>query len=393
MGKMTVLGLRKLTTPGRSGDGDGLWFQVRDAEHRSWLFRYTLHGRAREMGLGPFPDVGLAEARDLAAACRRQVRDGIDPIERRRAVRAEAKAAAAISTFKEVAAQYVDAKKAGWRNDKHVAQWDATLGTYVYPVFGARQVSTINTADVLRALEPIWAAKPETASRLRGRIEAVLDYAAAKGWRTGDNPARWKGHLANLLASRKSIARVEHHAALPRDQLAAFLLKLITRRSTAATALRFVIYTASRTGEALGATWQEIDTDKAVWTVPAERMKAGREHRVPLSPAALAQLAEMAPLRTKPTDYVFAGARRGRPLSNMALAMLLRRMGHADITTHGFRSTFRDWIAEETDYPNEVAEMALAHSLADKTEAAYRRGDLFAKRAAMMADWAAFCGS
>ena len=401
MVRMTALGVRRLVTPGRHGDGGGLYLQVRDAEHRSWLYRYRLHGRDREMGLGPLSDVPLAEARDAALACRKLVRAGIDPIEHRQAQRAAQKAEAAGFTFQEVAARYIKAHEAGWRNAKHAWQWSQTLQAHVYPVFGDRLVATVDTAAVLLALEPLWRTKNETASRLRGRVESVLDYAAAQGRRTGDNPARWRGHLSNLLPAPRKVAVVEHHAALPYGEVAAFLALVAGQGGTAALALRFVILTACRTSEAIGATWRELDTAGAVWTVPAERMKAGREHRVPLSAAALAILATMALAGSEPDAFVFPGNTSGRgvaknkgkarPLSNMAMVQLLRRMDRPDLTVHGFRSTFRDWAAEETSTSREVAEMALAHTLKDKTEAAYRRGDLFAKRAALMADWAAFC--
>ena len=391
MAKLTAFEVKRKVEPGRYGDGGGLWLQVRDAERRSWLFRYTLHGKAREMGLGAVADLSLAEARDAAAACRKRLRDGLDPIEHRKVDRAEAKAAAQTRTFRDVASLYVTSHAAGWRNPKHAAQWTATLTAYAYPAFGDRPVNAVDTAAVLRALEPIWRDKAETASRVRGRIQSVLDYAAAQGWRTGDNPARWRGHLSNLLPAPRSVAKVEHHPALPWGELAPFVALLAAKAGTAALALRFVILTACRTGEAIGARWQEIDARAAVWTVPAERMKAGREHRVPLSKPALAILAELRPLKHKPSDFVFPGESKAGHLSNMALTVLLRRMERTDITVHGFRSTFRDWAAEETTYPREVAEMALAHTLKDKTEAAYRRGDLFTKRAEMMREWAAFC--
>ena len=401
MVRMTALGVRRLVTPGRHGDGGGLYLQVRDAEHRSWLYRYRLHGRDREMGLGPLSDVPLAEARDAAMACRKLVRAGIDPIEHRQAQRAAQKAEAAGFTFQEVAARYIKAHEAGWRNAKHGWQWGQTLKTYAYPAFGDQLVAVVDTAAVLRALESIWRTKSETASRVRGRIEAVLDYATAQGWRVGDNPARWRGHLSNLLPAPRSVAKVEHHAALPYSEVAAFLARVAGQGGTAAVALRFVVLTACRTSEALGATWRELDIPNATWTIPGARMKAGREHRVPLSAPALAILATMALAGSEPHAFVFPGNTSGRgkakakgkarPLSNMAMMALLRRMDRPDLTVHGFRSTFRDWAAEETSASREVAEMALAHTLKDKTEAAYRRGDLFAKRAALMADWAEFC--
>lgn len=391
MGKMTSLGVKRLVAPGRHGDGGGLWLQVRDAERRSWLFRYTFHGKTREMGLGALADMPLAEARDAATACRRLVRDGIDPIEQRRDVKAAELAAANLHTFQDVATLYIASHEAGWRNTKHAMQWTATLTAYAYPKFGDVAVRKVGVADVLRAVEPIWQDKPETASRVRGRIQAVLDYATAQGWRTGDNPARWRGHLSNLLPARNKVAAVEHHAALPWSEVAAFMAQVTAKPGTAALALRFVILTACRTGEAIGATWGEFDTANKSWTIPGGRMKAGGEHRVPLSKPALAVLDQMKPAASSPRDFVFPGPGKAGHLSNMALAVLLRRMGRDDITVHGFRSSFRDWASEATAYSREVAEMALAHTLKDKTEAAYRRGDLFAKRAEMMAEWAAFC--
>lgn len=401
MTRFTALAVKRLVTPGRHGDGGGLYLQVRDAAHRSWLFRYRLHGKDREMGLGPLADVSLADARDAAGACRKLVLAGVDPIEHRQALRAEQAAAAGANTFREVAARYMDAHRAGWRNAKHEYQWTQSLTAYAYPQLGDVPVSRVDTAGVMAALEPIWRTKSETALRVRGRIEAVLDYAAAHGWRTGDNPARWRGHLSNLLPAPRKVAKVEHHAALPYGEVAAFLARVASEGGTAAVALRFTILTACRTSEALGATWREMDMGKATWTVPGERMKAGREHSVPLSGPALAILATMALAGTEPGGFVFPGSTRGRgaagrkdkpgPLSNMAMTALLRRMDRGDLTVHGFRSTFRDWAGEETSHPREVMEMALAHTLRGKAEAAYARGDLFTKRAALMADWAAFC--
>ncbi len=392
MTRLSALSVKRLVKPGRYGDGGGLWLQVRDAAHRSWLFRYRLHGRDREMGLGPLADLPLAEAREAAAACRKLLLAGIDPIEDRKRVRAEQATAGGAHTFKDVAERYIKAHEAGWRNAKHAAQWGTSLATYAYPQLGDTPVARVDTAAVMRALEPVWQSKSETASRVRGRIESILDYATAHGWRMGDNPARWRGHLSNLLPAPRTVAKVEHHAALPYGEVRAFLADVAGEGGTGAVALRFVILTACRTSEALGATWREMDLERAVWTVPGERMKAGREHRVPLSAAALVLLAEMGQAGMEPDAYVFPGSGRSGHLSNMTLMALLRRMERPDLTVHGFRSTFRDWAAEETSHPREVAEMALAHTLKDKTEAAYRRGDLFAKRAALMAEWAAFCG-
>jgi integrase len=376
------------------GDGGGLWLHIGPTGGRSWLFRYTLNGRAREMGLGPAHTIGQAEARERARAARHLCLDGIDPLDRRHAERdARRLAAASTITFKDCAAKYIAANRAGWRNTKHAAQWDATLETYAYPTIGALPVGAIDTGHVTRVLEAIWVAKPETASRVRGRIEAVLDYAATHRWRSGENPARWRGHLENVLPRRSKVAKVAHHAALPWREVAAFMGTLRGQESTAALALRFAILTAGRTKEVLEAPWREIDTTHAVWVIPAERMKAEREHRVPLAEPALAVLREAAKLRgdAAPDAPVFPGRRAGQPLSNMALLMLLRRMGRDDLTAHGFRSTFRDWAAE-TGKPADIAEAALAHTLGSKTQLAYQRGDLLDRRRRLMDQWAAFCG-
>lgn len=391
-GKLTALKVKGLTRPGRYGDGSGLWIQVRDPEHRSWLFRYTVNGRQRQMGLGPLPDVTLADAREAAGKCRAALREGIDPIERRRKDKADLRDAAGAMTFRQVADRYLAAHEAAWTSVKHRRHWRATLDL-AHAAFGERSISSVTTGDVMRVLEPIWHEKPETASRLRGRMEAVLDYAAARGWRSGDNPARWRGHLAKLLPMPTKIARVQHHAALPWPEIGAFMAELRDEASAGARALEFLILTACRTSEAIGARWSEINMPEAIWIIPAERMKADREHRVPLSDAALDVLRTMLPARVGDDAFVFLGTRTGMPLSNMAMMMLLRRMGRGDLTVHGFRSTFRDWAAETTGYTREVAEQALAHALENKVEAAYRRGDLFEKRRRLMADWAQFCAA
>jgi integrase len=296
-------------------------------------------------------------------------------------------------TFRAVAETYMGANEAGWKNPKHRGQWSATLQSYVYPHMGSLPVAEIDTPHVLAALEPIWRAKPETATRVRGRMEVILDYARARKWRHGENPARWRGHLAQLLPARAKVAAVEHHAALPWQEIGTFMTHLATVGGIAALAMRYAILTAARTGEVIGATWGEVDMRAGVWTIPAARMKAGREHRVPLADATLAILADLAKLRTTddPAAPVFPGAKGARGLSNMSLLMTLRRMKRSDLTAHGFRSTFRDWAAETTGYPAEVVEMALAHAVGGKVEAAYRRGDLFEKRRRLMEDWATFC--
>jgi integrase len=386
--RLTAVAVAKQTRPGRYGDGGGLWLQVSSSGTKAWLFRYMLHGKARQMGLGPVHTITLAMARDKALECRRLLLEGIDPIEKRRAGRDEALIASAKGiTFKECAERYIAAHEPGWRNSKHASQWKATLATYAYPLFGSLPVAAVDIGLILKALEPIWSTRAETAGRVRGRIESVLDWATARGYRKGENPARWRGHLDKLLPSRRKVAKVKHHAALPYSELPGFLTPLRSQEGIAARALEFTILTAARTGETIGATWAEIDLVGQVWTVPADRIKGGRAHRVPLSGRAIRILAEV----PREGDYVFPGGKKGKPLSNMALLQTLRRMKRDDLTSHGFRSTFRDWAAETTAYPNEVVEMALAHVIESKAEAAYRRGDLFEKRRRLMADWAMYC--
>jgi integrase len=387
--------------PGRYGDGGGLYLQVRTPEARFWLFRYTPPGgKMREMGLGPASGpsaVSLAAARAKARKLHDGVREGHDPLADRDARAAAERAAAQqalarAKTFREVTTLYIDAHAVVWRNEKHRWQWRQTLEAHAFPHMGDLPVADITTAHVMATLEPIWHTTTETASRLRGRIESVLDYAKAREWRSGENPARWRGHIANMLPNPNKVQRVEHHAALPWADIGTFMAELRDESGMAARALEFTILTAARTGEVIGAQWSEIDMTAGIWTVPAARMKAGREHRVPLSDAAMTILRCLLPLGdTKPAGWVFNGPRTGQPLSNMALLMLLRRMKRGDLTTHGFRSTFRDWVAERTAYPREVAEAALAHTLGDKVEAAYRRGDLFDKRRNLMRDWADYC--
>jgi len=397
------------------GDGGGLYLQIAPGGSKSWLFRFTLAGKAREMGLGstgePPRGISLAGARLAAAEARSLLRQGVDPIKHRgnalrRAAAERAKAAA--NTFRSVAETMIEAREAGWRNHKHRQQWRNTLATYAYPIIGEMPVVKVGTEDVLRVLRPIWTEKPETALRLRGRLERVLAYASAMKLREGENPAVWRGHLSEALASPRRIeGKVPgHHPALPWQHAPLFMADLRGRDAMAARALEFAILTAARTGEVLGARWREVDLNSAVWIVPAERMKAKREHRVPLSPAALAMLRAVLPLSTGAESHIFPGQQRGHGLSQMALLMLLRRMNAQNegkpirwrdartgepITAHGFRSTFRDWCGEASHHPADLAEAALAHVNRDKTEAAYARGDLFAKRAALMADWATYC--
>jgi integrase len=398
MMKLTDLDVRRTTTAGLHPDGGGLYLsvtptKVAGALSKSWVVRYTApDGRRRAMGLGSYPEVSLAAARRQAASVRERARNGADPIEAKR----EARRAAALKamreiTFRRCAESFIETHRAGWRNEKHATQWRSTLSTYVYPVFGDLPIGAIDTAMVTKVLDPIWSTKNETASRVRGRIEMILDWAKARGHREGENPARWKGHLQHALPARRKVAKVEHHAALPFDEIGLFLRALRAMDGLSARALEFAILTAARTGEVIGARWDEIDIDAKLWSVPASRMKGGREHRVPLSASAIAILTPL--ISTSGRAYVFATDSEDVPLSNMALLMTLRRMKRSDVTVHGFRSTFRDWASERTNYSREVAEAALAHAVGDRVEAAYRRGDLFGKRRKLMEAWGSYCGA
>lgn len=389
--KLNDARVKKTKAPGYHFDGNGLYLQVSEAGTKSWIFRYTLNGKSREMGLGAFPLISLAEARGEATDKRKLLRDHIDPIEARAAQRAQKRVQAAKSVlFAECAERYIAAHRSGWRNPKHAAQWTATIETYANPALGPMPVQDVATGHILRVLEPIWSTKPETASRLRGRIERILDWAKGREYRSGDNPARWRGHLENQLAKPGKVRRVESHAALPYSKIAAFMVDLRAQEGTAARALEFTILDAARTGEAIGAKPGEFNLEERIWTIPGARMKAGREHRVPLSARAVAIV--KAELAAHPGgEYVFPGRFDGTALSNMAMLELLKRMGHDDITVHGFRSTFRDWAAEQTSYPHDMCEMALAHVQDDKTVAAYLRTDMMEKRRRLMNDWAKYC--
>jgi integrase len=385
---LTVRRVARTMKPGRYGDGGGLWLQVVNARNRSWLFRYERDGKERVLGLGPVHTIDLAQARAKARSYRQLLLDGIDPRAHRdaaHAARAAAKAKALI--FKEAAATYHAQHEAKWRSRKHAAQFIATLQAYAFPVLGNMAVAEIDTPAVLRALEPHWSTKTETMSRVRGRIEVVLDWATVRGYRQGDNPARWKGHLAEVLPGRGQLAKPVHHPALPWRDVPGFMAELRQREGVAARALEFGILTVARTGEIIGAESDEISDD--IWIIPAGRMKAGREHRVALS----ARAVEL--LRSLPTEagnpHVFIGPRAGSGLSDTSLTAVLRRMGRRDVTVHGFRSSFRDWAAERTNFPNHVVEMALAHVVGDKSEAAYRRGDLLAKRRVLAEAWSKYC--
>ena len=373
---------RKVETakPGKYSDGGNLYLIVSETGARKWVLRFTWRGRAKEMGLGSAASVPLADAREKAASARRKIAQGVNPIEAR-------KRDGGIPTFGEMADDARETLSAGFRNEKHKAQWKSTLETYAAPLRG-KPVDTITTDDVLTVLKPMWTTKAETASRVRGRIEKVLDAAKAKGFREGENPARWRGHLDHLLPRPSKLAR-GHHAAMPYEDVAAFVGKLREREASAALALEFCILTAARSGEVLGARWSEIDLDKKIWTVPANRMKPGRVHRVPLSARAVSILKHLAV--PKSGDFVFPGHSRGKSLSNMAMEMMLRRMNIEGATVHGFRSSFRDWAGNVTTFPREVTETALSHVIGDKAEQAYRRSDALEKRRKLMEAWASYC--
>ena len=365
--------------------------KVTEGGSRSWILRYTSAGRERWMGLGPYPVVGLAEARDAAIDAKRKLRQGIDPLEEKRDQVAAARAESAKAvTFDWCAGRYIEAHSPGWKNAKHGDQWRNTLAAYVSPTIGNLDVARIDTGHVMKVLEQIWTAKPETASRVRGRIEAVLDWATARKYRSGDNPARWKGHLDKLLAKRSKVRTVKHHPALPWRQMGKFMAELRKREGVSPRAVELAILTAARSGEVRGATWGEFDLQAGVWTVPPERMKAGREHRVPLGHRAVELLRAAGP--GEAAAIVFPGV-KGKPLSDMSMSAVLKRMERPDITVHGFRSTFRDWCAETTNFPREMAELTLAHTVGDKVEAAYRRGDMFEKRRQMMQAWERHCST
>jgi integrase len=388
--RLTAVKVANVKTKGLHADGNGLYLRVTATGTKSWIFRFTQDGGTHDMGLGPLATISLARARELAAEARRKRLEGQNPIAERRAGQASRRLAEARGvSFRACAEQLIASYEASWRNLKHCQQWRNTLATYVYPVIGNLSVNAIDTELVLKVLEPIWLTKPETAGRVRGRIEAVLNWAKARGLRAGQNPALWRGHLNHLLPPHAKVRRVRHHPALPYAEMSTLMTALRSRTGIAARALEFVILTAARTGEGLGARWNEIDLGGRMWTISAERMKAGREHRVPLSSRAIAILKEMAEVRQN--EFVFPGMKQGKPLGSKSLLVLLREL-RKGITTHGFRSTFKDWCAECTSTPNFVSEVALAHIVADKVEAAYRRLDLLEKRRELMDAWAAYCG-
>jgi len=391
VGRLTALKVEKAKKPGMYADGDGLYLRVTPQGTRNWVLRYMLDRKPHWMGLGPLALYGLHEARTKALDARRKRHEGIDPIEARRAERTRQRLNAAKAvTFKQCAESYIASHRAGWRNEKHKYQWSATLNAYVYPVIGTLPVQTVDIGLVRKVLEPIWTTKPETASRVRQRIEKILDFAKVCGYRDGENPARWRGHLDNVLPALSRVRQVEHLAALPYAELPAFLVSLRAREAIAARALEFLILTAARTGEVIGARWNEIDMLDKTWTVPAGRMKAHREHRVPLSPRAVAILKKMLAARHG-DGFIFPGPDPRRPLSNVALLRLLERMQLDNLTVHGFRATFKTWASERTSFQNEIVEASLAHVIGSKTEQAYQRGDRFEKRRQLMQRWATFC--
>lgn len=388
--ELSALEVGRIKSPGLHAVGGvaGLHMQVTPTGARTWILRAMIAGKRRDMGMGGFPDVTLAQAREKAREARACVERGVDPVAERAAARSALMAErGAMTTFEEAARQFISAKSAEWKNVKHGQQWTNTLEAYAFPFVGKLACADIALPHVLKILEPIWTTKTETATRLRGRIESVLDWATVRGFRKGENPARWKGHLDKILPAPGKVAKVEHHEAVAVDDVAAFMQDLRKRDGVAAKALEFLILTVVRSGEVRGAVWSEIDLAGRVWKIPPERMKAGKEHRVPLSDEAL-RLLEALP-RVAGNDLVFPSP-RGLVLSDMTLTAVMRRMERKEVP-HGFRSTFRDWAAERTNYPREVAEMALAHTIGNAVEAAYRRGDLFEKRARMMAEWAKFC--
>lgn len=388
---LSALEVGRLTKPGHHAVGGvaGLYLYVNDAGARSWVLRIMVAKKRRHIGLGGYPDVTLAQGREKARLMREEVSIGVDPIAKRRILASELRAQQLREkTFRQAAAAYIEAHGDSWKNPKHRAQWASTLETYVYPIAGDLHVKDVSQEHVLKILEPIWKTKNETASRVRGRIESVLDWATVRGYRSGDNPARWKGHLDHLLPAASKVRKVEHRKALPFADMPAFMKQLRSQAGMGARALEFAILTAARSGEVRGAAWSELDLKAKIWTVPATRMKANKEHRVPLSDAAVELLKSIPKIEGNP--LVFHAARGGQ-LSDMALLQVVRRMG-ADAVPHGFRSSFRDWVGEATSYPRELAEHALAHTLDNKVEAAYRRGDALDRRRKMMDEWSKFCG-
>lgn len=387
--KLTDRKVSALNKAGLYGDGAGLWLKVTPMKTKSWIFRYTRDKKTVDIGLGSTHTVSLADAREEAKKKRAILVSGDDPLELKKAEEAKKKQPKIVPmTFAQCAEAFIQKHRHELTNDKHIQQWRNTLRDYAFPIIGDLPVADIDTALITKCLEPIWITKNETASRVRGRIEKVLSWATVSNQRTGENPARWRGHLDQLLAKPSKVQDTQHHAALPYADMAAFMAELKQQEGIAAQCLEFTILTATRTNETIGATWDEIDLEAKLWTIPKDRMKAKRDHLVPLSGACMDLLKAMQSIRQN--DYVFAGG-RGGGLSNMAMLKLLQRMGRKDLTVHGFRSTFRDWAAETTHHENIVLEMCLAHTIKNQAEAAYRRGDLLAKRLVVMEEWAGYC--
>ncbi|MGG7055469.1 tyrosine-type recombinase/integrase [Nitrosomonas sp. ANs5] len=389
MRRIQNLTARKCETikePGYYADGQNLYLQVSKALSKSWLFIYKFQGRKHEVGLGGYPDISLAVARDGAARWRKVLIAGDNPIEIKREQEYKKHCSRIDNpTFAQCANKFIESHQAGWKNPKHAQQWKNTLDHYVLPIIGNLQVKQIDTGLVMRVLEPIWLEKNETASRLRGRIENILDWASVHKYRQGDNPARWRGHLDKLLSSPNKIQRIKHFKALPYHEMNGLLLALRSNSSISAMALEFLILTAARTGEVIGSQWNEIDFNQKIWIIPAERMKVKKEHRVPIASRTLEILSNVKQLKVN--DYIFPGRTRNGGLSNAAMDKLLQVTLNYDATVHGFRSTFRDWASEITNFPHEMCEMALAHSIKNQAEAAYRRGDMIEKRRVMMEAW------
>lgn len=387
--KLTVLQIKNATKPGRLHDGQGLYLNVTPAGSKSWVYRYMIAGKDNSMGLGPYPEVTLAEARERSADYRKQIRTRRDPLAEKKANTATLKAdQAKATTFDWCAEEFIKLNEPNWKNQKHINQWRNTLKTYASPTIGNMNVAKIETDHVLRIIEPIWNTKSETAERVRGRIESILGWATIKTYRSGDNPARWKDHLEHALPKRNKAASVVHHAALPYSQINTFMPELRQQAGLAARACEFAILTAARSSEVRGAVWSEFDLETAMWVVPKERIKMKKEHKVPLSKKAVQIIKDME--KIKSCDLVFPNI-KGKPLSDTSLTAVFKRMRRTDITMHGFRSTFKDWASDVTDFPGEMSEMALAHSVSSAVEAAYRRSDMLRKRFKMMEAWSAFC--
>ena len=388
--RLSAVKVTNLKLPGYYADGGNLYLRVAPGGTKGWIFRFAMAGKTRDAGLGSYPTVSLIRAREAARRYRELVAAGVDPIETRRRDREAARVVSVKAmTFEQCARAFIASHASAWRSARQPRLWSATLADYVYPVMGRLPVGAIDTALVLKVLEPIWSEKPETASRVRARIERVLDWAKVRGYREGENPARWRGHLDHLLPNWRKVRAVTHHAAMPYRDIATLMEKLRADPTAGAHALEFLILNATRTSEALGARWDEFDLEQKMWTIPAARMKTGREHRVPLSARAIAILKEMAKIRHN--EFVFPGNKEGRSIARMVLLNLVNRLA-PDVTVHGFRSTFRDWSAEATNFPREAAELGLAHAVGDAVERAYARGDLLEKRRKLMEAWATYCG-